>query len=668
MAPMGGRAARIQALVIALLGWFVVWLLSQEFVRYDRPLFSVMVLYVSAVVVGGMVGSLRAGRFKLPGLTGMLLIGCILRNTGALPGLDPAWSSALRKMALAVTLVQAGLVLSIEGLQRLKRSTVLLSFLPSLLEMTVVACTARGVLTPTFPWTWCIMLGFVVASGDPAIIVPLNTELQIKGYGSNKGIPSMVVTACGFDNVLAVTGFGIASGLTFASASTSLGLSIAHAPIDCAIGVVGGVMVGKVLSWLQRDEWVTDAFLAQVMSLSGVCLVVGFSKLNHTGGGALATLFMGVAVRRFTGKALEGVRTSVGTIWSIAAKPLLFATIGAAVDIGTLNRSQVAKGVGLLALGLFMRLSTAAVCLARTEINQKERAFVILCWLPKATVQAGLGSLALDEVRSVSPVDPTHEQLAYTILTVSVLAIVITAPLGGSLIDLCATRLLEIEMQGTPTMSATAGSQAKVESVHERVVEALNFRAAQVERTQQRGFAESRTRCASTSLRSVLSAIPPLAQPPAAPTWRSSRESPRASSHRSVPSESLFLPSMQMQRDRPTHHRGRTYPEDAVHTVAEEIREREARVRAGTWPSNASDDGPPSSLSGYQFEAYPIAYASERRATCPAEAIAIPRALTARTPDSTAEDPGHLGTPASEGRGAESTAAVEPSVVPVSHE
>ena len=425
--------------VMVLAGWFVTWLLANDVAYPDGPIFPLCALYLAAVAAS-WVARLKVFNAPVPNLLGMIIAGAVLRNVGAVNGLESAWSGAIRKLALAVILIRGGLFLDAKAIVRLGRPTMLLATLPCLVEAAVVACTARLLFTePRFPWPWCAMLGFIVAAVSPAVIVPSLTELSKKGYGVKQGIPSMVLAAAGIDDVVAVTGFGVAFGISF---SSNLALSIAQGPIDLAIGLAAPVLIGYPLTKVVLDDrfnlGISIAFKAGCLLFVGVALIVGLGKLGHTGGGALATMLLGVAIQRFSADAASVIVPAdvhIAAVWDRLAKPFLFVLIGAAIDVGTLSGSVVGYGLAIIAVGLVFRLPAVLACVQGTPLTRKERLFVTLAWLPKATVQAALGSLALDKVEEADVVDEDEKGWAEKILAISVLAILCTAPLGAVLIE-----------------------------------------------------------------------------------------------------------------------------------------------------------------------------------------------------------------------------------------
>eukprot|EP01060_Flectonema_neradi_P010496 TRINITY_DN17584_c0_g1_i1.p1 TRINITY_DN17584_c0_g1~~TRINITY_DN17584_c0_g1_i1.p1 ORF type:complete len:478 (+),score=97.40 TRINITY_DN17584_c0_g1_i1:45-1478(+) len=442
--------------VYAVIIWFVLYLMLEEEAYPKGPIFPIIALYLGAVA-SGVISMIKIAGSPIPSLLGMLVVGCYFKNVEAVNGLKSEWSSIIKKLALAVILTRAGLVLDLEGVKKLGRPTILMSFVPCIVEASVVAVMSRALLSPTMPWDWCLMLGFIIAAVSPAVVVPSLTDLQCRGYGVSKGIPSMVLAASGIDDVIAVTGFGVTYGIAF---SSDLGLSIAQGPIDLCIGIVGGILGGLFLTYTSFSRHpklsYSPTFKTVTLLLSSVCAILGFGKLGYTGGGALFTMVSAVVVKKYTTptgdqedeamtEEMNGIEATLAAIWELVAKPLLFVLIGSAVELGNLTGEVMGYGTIILAVGLIVILPSVVLVTHGSSLNFRERIFVAIAWLPKATVQAALGSIALDKVRDDAVIDLEKETWAENVLSLSVLAIIYTAPVGAVLIEVLGPSLLTKE-------------------------------------------------------------------------------------------------------------------------------------------------------------------------------------------------------------------------------
>ncbi len=379
-----------------------------------------LVLLFAAAAAGGWV----AARCRMPPLLGMLAAGFLLRN---LPGellhdLPDRWSVALRLLALTVILLRAGLGLDLDALRRLQGAFMRLAFLPNLAEALSVAVISHFLLG--LPPLWGLLLGFVIAAVSPAVVVPSLLDLQLRGYGTAKGIPTMVLAAASFDDVISITGFGICLSLVFGGqGDISLASSLLRAPTELVLGLGGGMVVGLVgIKLYQTPVWLRFSLLLAL----GLVLVFTGWGLDMTGGGSLAAMPMAAVASRGWRHIPDPVAAAMGRLW-LVAQPLLFGLIGAAVVLAHIEPTYIKSGLMILAVGLLVRLTVSYLAVYGAGLNRHERLFIALAWLPKATVQAAVGALALDLARHHQP-GTQAEVYGLQVLTLAVLAIICTAP------------------------------------------------------------------------------------------------------------------------------------------------------------------------------------------------------------------------------------------------
>ncbi|ETX07606.1 cation:proton antiporter domain-containing protein [Candidatus Entotheonella palauensis] len=394
-----------------------------------------LILLFATAAGGGWVAS----RCRMPPLVGMLAAGLVLRN---LPGellqvLPDRWSVALRLLALTVLLLRAGLGLDLEALRRLQGALLRLALLPNLAEAITIAAVAYFVLG--LPPIWSLLLGFVIAAVSLAVVVPGLLDLQLRQYGTAKGIPTMVLAAASFDNVLSITGFGICLSLLFGGQSDiSLTASLLRAPLEILLGLGGGIVVGLVCVGLrQTPVWLRFTLLLTL----GLAVVFTGWILGMTGGGSLAAMTLGAVAARGWQQAPDPVAVAMGRLWTFA-QPLLFGLIGAAVVLSRIEFAYIRIGLMILALGLLARLTIAYVAVYGAGFNLHERLFIALAWSPKATVQAAVGALALDLARH-HQAGAQAEIYGLQVLTLAVLAIICTSPIGALAISRSGPRWLQ---------------------------------------------------------------------------------------------------------------------------------------------------------------------------------------------------------------------------------
>lgn len=423
----------------------------------------------------------------LPDFLGMLFAGILLGNVpGALISAIPnIWSSSIRKAALSIILARAGLSLDIIALKKLGGATLRLASMPCIAE-SVVAAAVTKLLRSETSWGFCFSLGFLLAAVSPAVVVPSLLALKDEGYGGH--IPTMVLAAASLDDVLAICGMGIAIDVAFAAIEGGGGqTAIIWTAMIAPITVFGGIAVGSALGYgqylltrvaLKHSSNRVCALLASdtcrsllllLLSLAAVFLT---TAIGFDAGGYLAVMVSGLVVARGWDKLEEGkehssvphddedaeepknetkkseetpvpsvfggtaaVSAVFKTLWSWMM-PALFMLIGAQVHLEDISASQVGTAFAVLAISLSVRLVvTFSVSGLGTSLTRKERMFLALAWFPKATVQAALGSVALDRANALSIDDDDVEEAAVStgkfLLTAAVLAIMVTAPLGA---------------------------------------------------------------------------------------------------------------------------------------------------------------------------------------------------------------------------------------------
>ena len=383
---------------------------------------AVAVLFTACVAGGYLASSLQ-----LPPLLGMLLAGIVVGNLpdSFLGEVPDRWSLGLRLVALTVILLRAGLGLDLDALRGLQGSLARLAFLPNLAEASTVAIVAMLLLDMSLMWG--LLLGFVVAAVSPAVVVPSLLDLQLKGYGTKKGIPTMVLAAATFDDVLSITGFGAMLGLVFADlGGGGAGESLIRAPLELGLGLGFGVVAGSGCGAARgAPAWLRFGML----SVAGLVAVGGGWALGFAGGGSLGAMTIGAVAARSWRDASAPVAAALSKVW-VVAQPLLFGLIGAAVALDVLEPSYVWSGLVILAVGLIVRLVVTYAAVSGDRFSTRERGFIALAWIPKATVQAAIGALALDAARQTNA-GAQAEIHGTQVVTIAVLAILVTAPIGA---------------------------------------------------------------------------------------------------------------------------------------------------------------------------------------------------------------------------------------------
>mmetsp|Transcript_17334 Transcript_17334/g.41407 ORF Transcript_17334/g.41407 Transcript_17334/m.41407 type:complete len:626 (+) Transcript_17334:138-2015(+) len=413
-------------------------------------------------------------QMKLPSLMGMLFAGVLLRNIPGDPvrGLPEEWSSAIRVAGLSIIFIRSGLELDWRSFRRVGLVALRLTLCPGVTEAVVVGLVSLGLFG--MPIFMGLTLGFILAAVSPAVVVNGMFALQKAGLGTDKGIPSLVVAAASLDDVVAITGYSLFIGL--AVPSGGLGWNIAQGPLNLVFGVVGGACGGLLLSatalWRKRWQRSFAIFVA------GQLLMAFFVRFHFKGAGAMASLVMGLvamiaweagwprplSVGPSTHFAHEA-EADMAVIWQLFGQPMLFSVIGTALDFRLLAPTTVPLAIAAVAIGVAVRLPIAGSVVWGANLNVKERLFVALAWLPKATVQAALASSPLDAVYSTMMSNPEwmtecrnegsrfrgdpgfeefcrYDDWGQDILTTAVFSIILTAPIGLLIISTLGPRWL----------------------------------------------------------------------------------------------------------------------------------------------------------------------------------------------------------------------------------
>lgn len=393
-----------------------------------------MMFSLGLIFFFGLLGNLLFRRLKLPGLLGMLVVGVLL-GPYVFNLLDDdilAISDTLRLFALIVILLRAGLGLRLDKIKAAGRPSVLLSFVPGVLEGMTIAFLAMWLLD--FGFVQGGILGFIIAAVSPAVIVPSMLVLMEKKRGTNKHIPTMMLSATALDDVFAITFFSTFLGI-YMGTSTHVGLSLLNIPLSILLGVLMGALLGYGLVQLFKKMHVRDskkvvlilAFSFFLLSLETFLEdVVMFAAL-------LSIMTIGIVITALYPKL--GLRLSMkfNKIW-VFAEIFLFVLIGAAVDI-TLAFETGLLGLFVIGLGLLARSVGVLLATMKTVLHLRERLFCVIAYWPKATVQAAIGAVPYS--LGVEGGD--------VMLALAVLSIVITAPLGAWLIRLVSVRWLDEE-------------------------------------------------------------------------------------------------------------------------------------------------------------------------------------------------------------------------------
>lgn len=389
-----------------------------------------MLLSIALILMVGMVSGWMCTKCKLPSLLGMLVTG-ILLGPYVFDFIDASVlsiSSEIRKIALIIILTRAGLSLDISGLKKIGRPAVMMCFVPASFELIGMRLLAPKLLGLSM--LEASIMGAVLAAVSPAVVVPRMVKLMDEGYGRNKGIPQLILAGASVDDVYVIVLF-----TTFTSMIQGNGVSIIQF-VNIPISIVLGILIGFISGWMLSKHFekfhIRDTVKVLVILSWSFILVAIEDVLNTpiTFSALIAIMFIGVALQKHGREMSIRLSAKYNKLW-VVAEVFLFVLVGASVNIKYLGNIGI-KALVVIAGAIIFRMLGVLVCLLGTSLNFKERVFSMIAYTPKATVQAAIGGIPLSLGLGCGDV----------VLTVAVLAIIVTAPLGAFAIDWSYKKLL----------------------------------------------------------------------------------------------------------------------------------------------------------------------------------------------------------------------------------
>nr|CAD7394766.1 unnamed protein product [Timema cristinae] len=437
----------ISLVLIGLLLWGILYSVGGNTASPGGQLFNLYVLYVTAILAGYV-----AHWCKLPPMVGM-------------------------RIALMTILTRAGIELDPKHLERFSYVMLHLAIVPSVIEAVVVMLLTHYAMG--LPWVWGMLLGIILSSAAPAITIPTLFGLQLKGYGTDKDIPTLIIAASSFDEILSLAFFGIPLGIMYTSDSIwsdifrgpvgiTIGLTVgitwglllkhvpemwdirygvtsSEVPVGITIGLTVGITWGLLLKHVPEmwDEFV-NIIRTLLLGLGGMMALLAGDIFGYESAGPIACMvasFISCHGWRSQGYTDQNnpVANCFAILWGIV-QPILFSLIGGEVDLFSLGGEIVGLGLAVILGGIVVRLLVTVLAVSGTKFSWKEKMFVALSWFPKGTVPAALGPTALDLGRILHT---NHDVTASShLLIVAILSILVTAPLGSLLLNLLGPRLL----------------------------------------------------------------------------------------------------------------------------------------------------------------------------------------------------------------------------------
>ena len=398
-----------------------------------------MLTSLSLIFLVGLAMGAICQKLKLPRIIGMLATGIVL-GPYVLDMLDPSIlsiSSDLRKMALIIILLKAGLSLNLEDLKKVGRPAIMMSFVPASFEIVGYLLFAPAILGITR--VEAAVMGSVLAAVSPAVVVPRMVQLMETKYGTEKAIPQMIMAGASCDDIFVIVLF--TTFLSMAQGGSADIKAFANIPVSIILGIILGAIVGYLLYLFFETAYAKKHYVRNSMK---VIIVLGCSFLliaiegwlegKIAVSGLLAVVSMACVLKmKCTAFVSKRLSEKFGKLW-LAAEVILFVLVGAAVDIRYTLEAGLAA-VSMIFVALIFRSFGVLLCTVKTNLSAKERAFCVLAYLPKATVQAAIGSVPFAAGLPCGKI----------VLSVAVMAIIITAPLGAFGMDLTYKKFLTRE-------------------------------------------------------------------------------------------------------------------------------------------------------------------------------------------------------------------------------
>lgn len=407
---------------------------ASAFLRLKGEIF--MLTSLALIFLAGLSMAAICQRLKLPRIIGMLVIGIVL-GPYVLNLLDPSIlsiSADLRQMALIIILLKAGLSLNPADLKKVGRPAIMMAFIPASFEILAFFLFAPYILGITR--MEAALMGTVLGAVSPAVVIPRMVHLMETKYGTEKSIPQLIVAGASCDDIYVIVLFSTFSSM--AQGGSAHLMDFINIPISIILGIILGAITGYILSLFFETAYAHKHCIRNSMK---VIIVLGVSFLLMaietwlkeivSLSGLLAVVSMACVIKiKSTDFVSRRLSEKFGKLW-LAAEVILFVLVGAAVDIRYTFEAGAAA-IMMILLALLFRAAGVAICLIGTPLSLKERLFCMIAYLPKATVQAAIGSVPL----------AMGLPCGQLVLSVAVLAILITAPVGALGIDLTYKRFL----------------------------------------------------------------------------------------------------------------------------------------------------------------------------------------------------------------------------------
>ena len=390
-----------------------------------------MLTSIAMIILFGLAASWLFTKMKLPSLLGMILIG-ILISPSCFNLVDDSIlliSSDIRQIALVIILTRAGLSLNISDLKKVGRPAIMMCFIPACIE--IIGTIIFAPLLLKVSYLDAAIIGSVMAAVSPAVVVPRMIKILEEGYGVKQSIPQMILAGASVDDVFVIVVFTALT--TLASTGTASISNFVQIPISICLGILLGIMVGKLLVMFFKRTHIRDTIkVLIILSISFLMLELQEQlKEIIAVSGLLAIMSMGITIKRDHNILAQRLSIKYNKLW-LGAEVFLFVLVGVAVDISYALEAGFTV-ILLVIIALIFRMLGVFISLLGTNLTKKERLFCMMAYTPKATVQAAIGTIPLAMGLSCGSI----------VLTVAVLSILLTAPFGAICVDKSYKKLLK---------------------------------------------------------------------------------------------------------------------------------------------------------------------------------------------------------------------------------
>ncbi len=389
-----------------------------------------MLFSISLILLVGLCSGAICKKINFPSLFGMIIAGILIGPYG-FNLIDSSIldnSADIRRIALIIILIRAGLKLNLDDLKRVGRPAILMCFVPACFEMIGMIILAPILLGISY--LDAAILGAVIGAVSPAVIVPRMIKLIDEGYGINQGIPQMILAGASVDDIFVIVMFTTFTGL--AQGQNISVMSFVNIPISIILGIiVGGIVGWGLFKWFKFLEMPLTIMTIIVLSITFMLSTIETNQAKIPFASLIAVMCVGIIIKMRDSDMAKNISNQFDKIW-IVAEIFLFVLVGASVAIDHAKDAGI-RAIILILLVLIFRTIGVFLCILGTDLTPKEKLFCMIAYTPKATVQAAIGGIPLSLGLACGEM----------VLTVSVVAILLTAPLGAFGIDYTYKKLLK---------------------------------------------------------------------------------------------------------------------------------------------------------------------------------------------------------------------------------